>query len=56
MLTLARELGLRVRTCQVTRIRNRVGHGVRPGCRRTFENLRRHRTNQHPGFAGPRET
>lgn len=35
---------------QVTRIKNRVGHGVCPCCNRTFENLHRHMTTQHPTF------
>jgi len=36
---------------QVTKIKNRVGHGVCPCCNRTFENLHRHMTTQHPTFA-----
>jgi hypothetical protein len=36
---------------QVTKIKNRVGHGVCPCCNRTFENLQRHMTSQHPAFA-----
>lgn len=36
---------------QVTKIKNRVGHGVCPCCNRTFENLARHMTSQHPAFA-----
>ena len=35
---------------QVTKIKNRVGHGVCPCCNRTFENLHRHMTTQHPTF------
>jgi hypothetical protein len=35
---------------QVTRIKNRVGHGVCPCCNRTFENLHRHMTTKHPTF------
>lgn len=35
---------------QVTRIKNRVGHGVCPCCNRTFENLGRHMMSQHPTF------
>ena len=35
---------------QVTKIKNRVGHGVCPCCNRTFENLARHMTSQHPTF------
>jgi hypothetical protein len=36
---------------QVTRLRNRVGHGVCPCCNRTFQNLGRHMANEHPDFA-----
>lgn len=35
---------------QVTKIKNRVGRGVCPCCNRTFENLSRHMTSQHPTF------
>jgi hypothetical protein len=35
---------------QVTKIKNRVGHGVCPCCNRTFENLHRHMTTKHPTF------
>jgi hypothetical protein len=34
----------------VTRIRNRVGHGVCPCCTRTFGNLQRHMKTQHPDY------
>ena len=33
-----------------TRLRNRVKHGVCPCCRRSFGNLRRHMSTQHPDF------
>jgi hypothetical protein len=36
---------------QVTKIRNRVGHGVCPCCNRTFGNLSRHMASEHPTFA-----
>lgn len=36
---------------QVTRIKNRVGKGVCPCCNRTFTNLQRHMTGQHPEWA-----
>lgn len=36
---------------QITKIKNRVGHGICPCCNRTFENLHRHMTTQHPTFA-----
>jgi len=35
----------------VTRIKNRVGHGVCPCCTRTFQNLTSHMKNQHPDYA-----
>jgi hypothetical protein len=36
---------------QVTKIKNRVGHGVCPCCNRTFENVARHMASQHPTFS-----
>lgn len=36
---------------QVTKIKNRVGHGVCPCCNRSFENLARHMASQHADFA-----
>lgn len=36
---------------QVTKIKNRVGHGVCPCCNRTFENLARHMASKHADFA-----
>lgn len=35
----------------VTRIKNRVGHGVCPCCSRTFGNLSRHMKSKHPEYA-----
>jgi hypothetical protein len=35
----------------VTRIKNRVGHGVCPCCNRTFENLARHMASKHADYA-----
>lgn len=35
---------------QVTKIKNRVGNGVCPCCKRTFANVARHMANQHPDF------
>lgn len=35
----------------VTRIKNRVGHGICPCCNRTFENLHRHMKGKHPDYA-----
>lgn len=35
---------------QVTRIKNRIGKGVCPCCNRTFANLQRHMSGQHPDW------
>lgn len=35
---------------QVTKIRNRIGNGVCPCCRRSFNNLRNHIKHMHPDF------
>lgn len=35
----------------VTRIKNRVGHGVCPCCSRSFENLHRHMKSKHPAYS-----
>jgi hypothetical protein len=35
----------------VTRIKNRVGHGVCPCCNRTFQDLARHMKGKHPDYA-----
>lgn len=35
---------------QITRLKNRAAAGVCPCCNRSFENLRRHMDNKHPGF------
>lgn len=35
----------------VTRIKNRVGHGVCPCCDRSFQNLTRHMSHKHPDYA-----
>lgn len=34
-----------------TRIKNRIAAGVCPCCNRTFKNLARHMTSQHPDFS-----
>jgi hypothetical protein len=34
----------------VTRIKNRVGHGVCPCCNRTFTDLQRHMHSKHPAY------
>lgn len=36
---------------QVTKIKNRVGHGICPCCSRSFENLARHMASKHAGYA-----
>lgn len=35
----------------VTRIKNRVGHGVCPCCNRTFGDLSKHMATKHPTYA-----
>lgn len=35
----------------VTRIKNRIGHGVCPCCNRTFEDLSRHMASKHPTYS-----
>lgn len=35
----------------VTRIKNRVGHGVCPCCSRTFQDLQRHMKTKHSDYA-----
>lgn len=35
---------------QVTKIKKRVGKGVCPCCNRSFQNLHRHMTTEHPTF------
>lgn len=35
----------------VTRIKNRVGHGVCPCCSRTFQDLQRHMKSKHAEYA-----
>jgi cell division septum initiation protein DivIVA len=35
----------------ITRLKNRAAAGVCPCCNRSFENLRRHMSNQHPTFS-----
>ena len=44
------ERSLRATRGIVTRIKNRVGHGVCPCCNRTFGNLARHIATKHPTF------
>ena len=35
---------------QLTKVKNRVGHGVCPCCNRTFGNLQRHMISKHPDY------
>lgn len=35
---------------QITKVKNRIGHGVCPCCKRNFENLRRHMLSKHPAY------
>ena len=35
----------------VTRIKNRVGHGVCPCCNRSFTNVARHMASEHPTWS-----
>jgi hypothetical protein len=39
----------------VTRIKNRIAHGVCPCCKRTFADVARHMKTKHPDFAEPPE-
>ena len=39
---------------QATKLRKRVAAGVCPCCKRTFQNLARHMSGQHPGFEDSR--
>lgn len=36
---------------QLTKTRKRIAHGVCPCCKRSFANLERHMSGQHPEFA-----
>ncbi len=38
-----------------TRIKNRIGNGVCPCCKRTFTNLARHMKGQHPDYTNVRK-
>lgn len=46
----ATERSLRAQKAATTRIKNRVAAGVCPCCSRSFQNLRRHMSGQHPDF------
>ncbi len=41
---------------RVTRIKNRVGHGVCPCCNRTFGDLQRHMASKHADYAKSGDT
>lgn len=43
--------GAAARKGQVTKMRNRIAHGVCPACNRTFADLARHMGGKHPMFA-----
>lgn len=47
----ATERRLSAQRGMVTRIKNRVGHGVCPCCSRSFENLQRHMKTKHADYA-----
>ena len=47
----ATERRLSAQRGMVTRIKNRVGHGICPCCSRTFENLQRHMKSKHADYA-----
>jgi hypothetical protein len=36
---------------QITKIKNRVGHGVCPCCNRSFQKLQRHMTSKHKDYS-----
>lgn len=46
----ALEVRRRAAVGQVTKLKNRVGNGVCPCCTRSFTNLQRHMTTEHPEF------
>lgn len=45
------ELRRRAQQGVVTRLKNRVGHGVCPCCTRSFADLKRHMTTKHPDYS-----
>lgn len=47
----AAERSASVRKGVITRLKRRAAAGVCPCCNRTFENLQRHMSSQHPTFA-----
>lgn len=49
----ATERVLRATKGQVTKLKKRVANGVCPCCNRTFVNLARHMSGQHPDFEAP---
>lgn len=42
----------RVTKGHLTRVKNRIKHGVCPCCNRQFKNLQRHMENKHPDYVG----
>ena len=40
----------------LTRTKKRIAAGVCPCCKRTFQDLARHMSGQHPTYAAPKET
>jgi hypothetical protein len=49
----AAERALRATKGQVTKLKKRVANGVCPCCNRSFANLARHMSGQHPDFEAP---
>lgn len=49
----AEQFKTRAERAAKTKLKNRVGHGVCPCCKRSFENLRRHMASKHPEFTAP---
>lgn len=49
--TAATERQLYAARGRITKIKNRVGHGVCPCCNRTFADLQRHMNSKHAGYA-----
>jgi len=47
------ERGRAVYQGKYNRMKNRVGNGVCPCCKRSFQNLKSHMTIKHPGFKKP---
>lgn len=41
---------------QTTKLKNRVAAGLCPCCNRSFQNLSRHMTTQHPGYSAEKDS